>query len=150
MAQVAVATQNVPLAAAVLSLLDRMPSKDRPVGPVELASAMKQDDFLKVHESGTITKAYENDDVNFPSDRLGSIEVGKAADFLLLAIDRLHAVPLFDPITHIVYSSNRSDVTDVFVAGRQLVTDGRLVTADVAALVAAVRGLGPRIRASIA
>ncbi len=30
--------------------------------------------FLKVHESGTITKAYENDDVNFPSDRLGAIE----------------------------------------------------------------------------
>ena len=30
--------------------------------------------FLKVHESGTITKAYENDDVNFPSDRFGSIE----------------------------------------------------------------------------
>ena len=30
--------------------------------------------FLKVHESGTITKAYENDDVNFPTDTLGSIE----------------------------------------------------------------------------
>src|SRR6478735_6575989 len=30
--------------------------------------------FLKVHESGVITKAYENDDVNFPTDRLGSIE----------------------------------------------------------------------------
>ena len=30
--------------------------------------------FLKVHESGTITKAYENDDVNFPTDRLGAIE----------------------------------------------------------------------------
>ncbi|WP_221586375.1 XRE family transcriptional regulator [Microbacterium sp. G2-8] len=30
--------------------------------------------FLKVHESGTITKAYENDDVNFPTDRIGSIE----------------------------------------------------------------------------
>lgn len=50
MAQVAVATQNVPLAAAVLSLLDRMPSKDRPFGPVELASAMKLDDYLKVQE----------------------------------------------------------------------------------------------------
>jgi len=44
MAQVAVATQNVPLAAAVLSLLDRMPSKDRPFGPVELASAIKLGD----------------------------------------------------------------------------------------------------------
>ena len=30
--------------------------------------------FLKVHESGLITKAYENDDVNFPTDRLGAIE----------------------------------------------------------------------------
>ena len=30
--------------------------------------------FLKVHESGTITKAYENDDVDFPADRLGAIE----------------------------------------------------------------------------
>lgn len=38
------------LASAVLSLIDRMPSKDRPVGPAELASAMKQDEFLKVQE----------------------------------------------------------------------------------------------------
>ena len=50
MAQVAVSSKNVPLAAAVLSLLDRMPSKDRPVGPAELAHAMRLDDFLKVQE----------------------------------------------------------------------------------------------------
>ena len=30
--------------------------------------------FLKVHESGTIAKAYENDDVQFPSDALGTVE----------------------------------------------------------------------------
>ncbi|WP_099604778.1 hypothetical protein [Stenotrophomonas maltophilia] len=50
MAQVAVGTGNVTLASAVLSLIDRMPSKERPVGPVELATAMRQDDFLKVQE----------------------------------------------------------------------------------------------------
>ena len=50
MAQVAVSSKNVPLAAAVLSLLDRLPSKDRPVGPAELAHAMRLDDFLKVQE----------------------------------------------------------------------------------------------------
>ncbi len=50
MAQVAVSSKNVPLAAAVLSLLDRMPSKERPVGPAELAHAMRLDDFLKVGE----------------------------------------------------------------------------------------------------
>lgn len=46
MAQVAVGTRNVALASAVLSLIDRMPTKDRPVGPVELAAAMR----LKVQE----------------------------------------------------------------------------------------------------
>jgi len=50
MAQVAVGTRNVPLASAVLSLLDRLPTKERPVGPVELATAMRLADFLKVQE----------------------------------------------------------------------------------------------------
>ncbi|MCL1526733.1 hypothetical protein [Xanthomonas nasturtii] len=50
MAQVAVGTKNVALGSAVLSLIDRLPTKDRPVGPVELATAMRQDDFLKVQE----------------------------------------------------------------------------------------------------
>ena len=30
--------------------------------------------FLKAHESGTIAKAYENDDVQFPTDALGTVE----------------------------------------------------------------------------
>ena len=30
--------------------------------------------FMKVHESGTIIKAYENDNVRFPSDALGAVE----------------------------------------------------------------------------
>jgi predicted transcriptional regulator/DNA-binding XRE family transcriptional regulator len=30
--------------------------------------------FLKVHESGTISKAYENDNVTFPTDALGAVE----------------------------------------------------------------------------
>ncbi|HBO2742305.1 TPA: hypothetical protein ACQTXZ_005465 [Pseudomonas aeruginosa] len=42
MAQVAVGTGNIALASVVLSLIDLMPIKSRPVGPVELATAMKQ------------------------------------------------------------------------------------------------------------
>ncbi|MCS5732900.1 helix-turn-helix domain-containing protein [Herbiconiux sp. CPCC 203386] len=30
--------------------------------------------FLKVHENGTLSKAYENDNVTFPTDALGSVE----------------------------------------------------------------------------
>jgi hypothetical protein len=50
LAQVAVSTQNVPLAAAVLSLLDRMPTKDRPHGPAEFALAMQMPEYLQVQE----------------------------------------------------------------------------------------------------
>jgi hypothetical protein len=50
MAEVAVGTKTVALASAVLSLLDQIPSKDRPVGPAELAVAMKLEDYEKVRE----------------------------------------------------------------------------------------------------
>lgn len=50
MAQVAVGTKNETLAAAVLSCLDAMASKDRPVSPQALASAMQLDDYTKVRE----------------------------------------------------------------------------------------------------
>ena len=84
------------------------------------------------------------------SDRLGSIEVGKEADLILVDTGRLHAAPLFDPVTHLVYSAGRADVTDVFVGGRRIVEAGRLLTADAGALVAAVAALRPAIAGSVA
>jgi 5-methylthioadenosine/S-adenosylhomocysteine deaminase len=82
--------------------------------------------------------------------RIGSLETGKAADMILVATDRVHAQPLFDPVTHLVYSAGKADVTDVFVEGRPVVEAGRLLTADVDAILAEVRALAPAIRASIA
>jgi 5-methylthioadenosine/S-adenosylhomocysteine deaminase len=84
------------------------------------------------------------------ADRIGSLEPGKQADFVLVATDRVHAVPMFDPVTHLVYAAGKGDVTDVYVAGRPIVAGGRLLTADVPAILADVRALVPRIRASIA
>jgi hypothetical protein len=50
MAQLAVSTKNATLAAAVLSLVDRMPTASRPFGPVELAEAMQLDDYVKARQ----------------------------------------------------------------------------------------------------
>ncbi|WP_111431290.1 amidohydrolase [Rhodobacteraceae bacterium DSL-40] len=83
-------------------------------------------------------------------DRLGSLEPGKQADMILLSTDRAHAAPIFDPMTHVVYSAAKSDVRHVFVAGEQVVRDGELVRLDLGALLAEVRALAPRIAASIA
>jgi 5-methylthioadenosine/S-adenosylhomocysteine deaminase len=84
------------------------------------------------------------------ADRLGSLELGKEADMILLATDRAHAVPMFDPMTHVVYSAAKSDVRHVFVAGEQVVRDGALAKVDLSETLVAVRALEPAIEASIA
>ncbi|MFQ8431817.1 amidohydrolase family protein [Amaricoccus sp. W119] len=83
-------------------------------------------------------------------DRIGSLEPGKFADMILIDTSRVHATPIFDPMTHIVFSTAKSDVRDVFVSGRRVVKDGALTGIDIAETLARVRALTPEIAASIA
>lgn len=83
-------------------------------------------------------------------DRLGALEPGKLADMTLIDLSPVHATPLFDPMTHLVYSTTKSDVRHVFVGGVQVVADGRLTRHDIAETLDAVRALAPRIREAVA
>lgn len=83
-------------------------------------------------------------------DEIGSLEVGKRADMILVDLDVPHAQPLFDPYGHLAYSASKSDVKSVWVGGRQVVRDSELVTADVNGILESVRKLAPEIRSSIA
>jgi 5-methylthioadenosine/S-adenosylhomocysteine deaminase len=83
------------------------------------------------------------------ADRLGSLEPGKLADMILIDLNRAHAVPMFDPLTHVVFSCAKSDVRHVFVGGRQVVRDGALTSLDLSATLAEVSALVPRIAASV-
>jgi 5-methylthioadenosine/S-adenosylhomocysteine deaminase len=82
-------------------------------------------------------------------DRLGSLEAGKSADFIMLDALGVHATPIFDLITHLVFSANRNDVRDVFVEGRQLVKDGQLAGYDIKPVLKAANALVPEISASL-
>ncbi len=84
------------------------------------------------------------------ADRIGSLEPGKLADMILIDLGRPHAVPLFDPLTHIVYSTAKSDVRHVFVGGRQVVRDGALTRIALSDILDEVGALAPRIAASVA
>jgi 5-methylthioadenosine/S-adenosylhomocysteine deaminase len=68
--------------------------------------------------------------------RIGSLEIGKRADVTVLDLGRPHLSPR-GPDLHatIVYGACASDVTDVWVDGRQLVDGGVLRTLDAADLV---------------
>ncbi|MDO6965214.1 amidohydrolase family protein [Rhizobium alvei] len=60
----------------------------------------------------------------------GSLEVGKAADLLILNLRTYPFLPLNDVAKHLVYAENGSSVEMVMVAGRVVMQDGRLTTVD--------------------
>lgn len=84
------------------------------------------------------------------ADRLGSLEPGKHADMILVDLGVVRAVPLFDPRTHLVFSSAAGDVRHVFVGGRQVLRDGAPTRVDLAGTLAEVTALTDRIAASVA
>lgn len=65
------------------------------------------------------------------ADRIGTVEVGKEADLVAIALRSPHFVPLHDPYTAVVYAAGRSDVRHVLVAGEVVVDDRRLTRIDV-------------------
>ncbi len=69
-------------------------------------------------------------------DITGSIEVGKQADLVAVDFDKPELQPVFNPVSHLIYSANRADVNHVWVAGRQVVEKGELLTLDKRELVA--------------
>lgn len=78
---------------------------------------------------------------------VGSIEVGKQADLILVDLNTLAFTPLNDLYRQLVFSENGSSVRLVMVAGRILVEDGRVLSADEEALKANVRELMVEYRA---
>lgn len=62
--------------------------------------------------------------------KIGSIEVGKKADLVILETESVNMFPIFDPYSAIVYSANASNVEYVFVDGKCLVKNKKLVYED--------------------
>ncbi|QIL88936.1 TRZ/ATZ family hydrolase [Microbulbifer harenosus] len=61
-------------------------------------------------------------------DVTGSIEVGKAADLCAIDLSELEQQPLHDPLSQLIYTANGHHVRNVWVAGKLLLRDRRLMT----------------------
>jgi 5-methylthioadenosine/S-adenosylhomocysteine deaminase len=70
---------------------------------------------------------------------IGSLVAGKQADIVAVDLSALDALPCYDPVSHLVHAVGREAVTDVWVAGRRVVANRTLQTADEAALAASAR-----------
>ena len=62
-------------------------------------------------------------------DEIGSLEVGKQADFLVIQPQgKIHLQPQENMLSHLVYAVKSCDVNDVYIAGEQVVKDGQVLT----------------------
>lgn len=75
----------------------------------------------------------------------GTITSGKYADFIAIDMNQIETQPLYHPVSQIVYATPRNQVSDVWVAGKQLMKDRKLLTLDEEALLAKAKSWAKKL-----
>jgi 5-methylthioadenosine/S-adenosylhomocysteine deaminase len=83
-------------------------------------------------------------------DEIGSIEIGKRADLMLLNLDRLHTTPHPDPVSTIVYAASPDNVETVIIGGQVVMRDRELMTVDEQSVRSAAAAESKRLNQSLA
>lgn len=66
-------------------------------------------------------------------DEIGSLEIGKKADIVIVDLNKTHTTPVFDGkysnvLAHLVFAANGADVDTVFINGKEVLKAGELLT----------------------
>jgi 5-methylthioadenosine/S-adenosylhomocysteine deaminase len=78
--------------------------------------------------------------------QIGSLLPGKAADITAVDLGALVLQPVYDPVSHLVYTAGRENVTDVWVGGSRVVNALQLPRLDVPHLESSARLWQNRLR----
>lgn len=78
----------------------------------------------------TFDMATKNGAAALRYDKIGELKQGNFADFFVISFDAARMTPVYDPVSHLVYAAENNDVTDVFIAGRQIMSDRKILTFD--------------------
>ena len=63
-------------------------------------------------------------------DHIGSIEKGKYADLVAFNMDQVSTLPMYDPMSHLIYATSREEVSHVWVNGLLQYEEGLLTSID--------------------
>ena len=80
-------------------------------------------------------------------DDVGSLEVGKRADFAVLDLNKPHLIPSPNPVSTVVCAATGKDVDTVVVDGRIVVRGGKALTMDEDRILAEARERASRLYA---
>lgn len=70
---------------------------------------------------------------------IGSLEVGKRADVAVVRLDRLHATPVTDVVSALVYSAEQDDVDTVIIDGDLMMRERALLTVNEREIIASAK-----------
>lgn len=76
----------------------------------------------------------------------GSLTPGKACDVIAIDLDQIETQPLYHPLSQIVYAASRNQVTDVWIAGKQVLKNRQLTTLDEKELLNKAQSWGKKIK----
>jgi 5-methylthioadenosine/S-adenosylhomocysteine deaminase len=83
-------------------------------------------------------------------EKIGSLEVGKKADLILVDTRAPHATPMYNVYSLLVYALKASDVKTVVIAGKLVMNDRRMLTLDEKEILAKAQEYKTKIEASLA
>ena len=80
---------------------------------------------------------------------IGSLEVGKRADVILVDVSGARQTPMYDPISHLVYVVRGDDVRTTIVNGRVLMRDRKVLSLNAPAILAEARQWAAKVRQAV-
>ena len=81
--------------------------------------------------------------------RIGSLEVGKRADIIVVGMSSARQTPMYDPISHLVYATKGSDVQATVVNGKVLMRGRKVLTLDEDAILKEARLLSEKVKLAV-
>ena len=78
--------------------------------------------------------------------RIGELSAGRLADLIVVDFRKPHLVPVYNPISHLVYAARSSDVRHAVIHGRLVMEDRKLLTINVDEVMQRVRGIARTIK----
>ncbi len=81
------------------------------------------------------------------ANEIGSLDVGKKADIIVLDMNQPHLTPLYDIPSHLVYAARGADVVHSIVNGNVLMENRKLLTIDEKSLLVEVQNIARKIGA---
>jgi 5-methylthioadenosine/S-adenosylhomocysteine deaminase len=126
---------------------------------LDMFEAMRQASFLAKHASHDPTAVPARTALDLATrgsaralgleGLIGSLEVGRRADVITVSVSAARQTPLYDPVSHLVYTTRGDDVRNTIVNGAVLMRDRKVKTLDRTAVISDANRLAASVRDAV-